>query len=115
MGGQPGPIQELLDIDDWDDALDWFTSRETGSDRYSFTKQVMQVWTMWFSKPASACGVRVNSVCPAPIDTPLLGAFRETMTDAAIDFCIEYGGQGPRRRARSPSASPGWRPPRRRS
>ena len=52
----------------------------------------MQVWTLRFSKPASARGVRVNSVCPAPIDTPLLGDFRATMSDAAIDFSVEQGG-----------------------
>ena len=52
----------------------------------------MQVWTMRYSKPAAAQGVRVNSVCPAPIDTPLLGAFRATMSDAAIDFSVSQGG-----------------------
>jgi NAD(P)-dependent dehydrogenase (short-subunit alcohol dehydrogenase family) len=85
-------ISELLDLDGWDAALAWFDGRELGVDTYSFTKQVMQVWTMRYSKPAAAQGVRVNSVCPAPIDTPLLGAFRETMSDAAIDFSVSQGG-----------------------
>ena len=31
--------------------LAWFDGRELGVDTYSFTKQVMQVWTMRYSKP----------------------------------------------------------------
>ena len=85
-------ITELLELDDWDKMLEWFEGRDLGVDTYSFTKQVMQVWTLRFSKPASARRVRVNSVCPAPIDTPLLGDFRATMSDAAIDFSVEQGG-----------------------
>ena len=46
------PISELLDLDGWDAAFEWFTGRELGVDTYSFTKQVMQVWTMRYSKPA---------------------------------------------------------------
>ena len=85
-------IQELLDLDGWEAMRTWFDGRELGVDPYSFTKQVMQVWTLRFSKPAAAKGVRVNSVCPAPIDTPLLADFRATMSDAAIDFSVEQGG-----------------------
>jgi NAD(P)-dependent dehydrogenase (short-subunit alcohol dehydrogenase family) len=85
-------ISELLDIDDWEKAVGWFDGRELGVDTYSFTKQVVQVWTMRFSKAASARGVRVNSVCPAPIDTPLLADFRKTLSDAAIDWSIEAAG-----------------------
>ena len=85
-------IGELLDIDDWEKALAWFDGRELGVDTYSFTKQVVQVWTMRFSQTASARGVRVNSVCPAPIDTPLLADFRATLSDAAIDWSIAAAG-----------------------
>ncbi len=49
-------IGELLDIDDWEKALAWFDGRELGVDTYSFTKQVVQVWTMRFSQTASARG-----------------------------------------------------------
>ncbi len=86
-------ISELLDIDDWEKALAWFDGRDLGVDTcYSFTKQVVQVWTMRFSQTASARGVRVNSVCPAPIDTPLLADFRATLSDAAIDWSIAAAG-----------------------
>jgi NAD(P)-dependent dehydrogenase (short-subunit alcohol dehydrogenase family) len=85
-------IGELLDLDDWEKSLEWFDGRDLGIDPYSFTKQVLQVWTMRISKAASAQGVRVNSVCPAPIDTPLLADFRATLSDAAIDWSIAAAG-----------------------
>jgi NAD(P)-dependent dehydrogenase (short-subunit alcohol dehydrogenase family) len=53
----------------------------------------MQVYTMWSAREAQRCGLRVNSVCPSPIETPLLPEFRETMTDKTIDWCIEESGR----------------------
>ena len=38
-------------------------------------------------------GMRINSVCPSPIDTPLLPDFRETMTEKTIDWAIEQCGR----------------------
>jgi NAD(P)-dependent dehydrogenase (short-subunit alcohol dehydrogenase family) len=37
--------------------------------------------------------MRINSVCPSPIDTPLLPDFRETMSDKTIDWSIEQSGR----------------------
>jgi NAD(P)-dependent dehydrogenase (short-subunit alcohol dehydrogenase family) len=33
-------------------------------------------------------GVRTNSVCPGPIDTPLLPDFRQTTSDTIVDWNI---------------------------
>jgi NAD(P)-dependent dehydrogenase (short-subunit alcohol dehydrogenase family) len=85
-------IQELLATEGWDAGLEWFASHDTGDSTYSFTKEVVQVFTMQFSRPAAARGVRVNSVCPSPIDTPLLPDFRKTMTDRLIDWCVQEAG-----------------------
>ena len=43
------------------------------------------------AKAATGFGLRMNSVCPSPVETPLLPAFRETMTDQIIDWAIETG------------------------
>ena len=43
------------------------------------------------AKTATQHGLRINSVCPSPVDTPLLPAFRETMSDLIIDWAIDAG------------------------
>jgi NAD(P)-dependent dehydrogenase (short-subunit alcohol dehydrogenase family) len=95
-GGQwPSRLQailELLATDGWDAGLEWFVAQDLGIDTYSFTKEVAQVFTMQFSRVAAARGVRVNSVCPSPIDTPLLPDFRKTMSDRVIDWCVKEAG-----------------------
>jgi len=85
-------IMELLATDDWEVGLAWFEGRDLGVDTYSFTKEVVQVLTMTMSHDAIARGVRVNSVCPSPIDTPLLPDFRKTMTDQVIDWTVQQSG-----------------------
>lgn len=82
-------ILELLSISGWDSREAWFDGRDLGVDTYSFTKEVVQVFTMKFSHPAIAEGVRVNSVCPSPIDTPLLTDFRQTMSERVIDWTVQ--------------------------
>src|SRR4029453_16425826 len=80
-------INQLLDIDDWDKSLQWLETAEIGVP-YFFSKELVQVWTMRSSRPTIRRGVRTNSVCPSPIDTPLLKDFRQTMTDKLIDWNI---------------------------
>jgi NAD(P)-dependent dehydrogenase (short-subunit alcohol dehydrogenase family) len=85
-------IQEVLALDGWDAMVGWFEGRELPLDTYSFTKEVMQVWTMLSASSLMARGIRINSVCPSPIDTPLAGDFRKTLGDAGIDFTIQHAG-----------------------
>jgi NAD(P)-dependent dehydrogenase (short-subunit alcohol dehydrogenase family) len=83
-------INQLLDIGDWVVSLEWVDSHpEIVTDPYSFSKEVVQVWTMRSSRATMARDVRTNSVCPAPIDTPLLVDFRATMSDKLIDWTVE--------------------------
>jgi NAD(P)-dependent dehydrogenase (short-subunit alcohol dehydrogenase family) len=83
-------INELLDIADWDPTLDWTEANlgSLGVQPYFFSKELVQVYTMRSSRPTIRRGVRTNSVCPSPIDTPLLKDFRQTMTDKIIDWNI---------------------------
>ncbi len=83
-------ITELIGVDGWDESRAWYEAHaDLGVDTYSFTKECVQVYTMRSSRPTMKVGVRTNSVCPAPIDTPLLPDFRKTMSDAIIDWTIE--------------------------
>jgi NAD(P)-dependent dehydrogenase (short-subunit alcohol dehydrogenase family) len=87
-------IQELLAVDGWDASLDWIDAHtDLFADAYSLSKECMQVYTMTSAREAGSRGLRVNSVCPSPIETPLLPDFRETMSDKAIDWCIEQSGR----------------------
>lgn len=84
-------INELIDIGDWDKSLAWIDSNleAVGGDSYSFSKEVVRVWGMRHSRATMARGVRTNSVCPAPIDTPLLVDFKATMGDKLLDWTAQ--------------------------
>ena len=85
-------INALLDIDGWDEGVSWVAGNaDVVADGYFFSKECVQVYTMRMAKTATQHGLRINSVCPSPVDTPLLPAFRETMSDLAIDWTIESG------------------------
>ena len=86
-------ILELLAIEDWDESLAWIDAHaELVADGYSFLKECVQVYTMASAKQTLAAGVRTNSVCPAPIDTPLMPDFRQTMGSGLIDWTVANAG-----------------------
>ena len=85
-------IKQLLGVSSWDESVAWIHDHlAVVADGYFFSKQCVQVYTMLLSRPAIRQGVRVNSICPSPVDTPLLPDFRATMTDAIIDWAIAEG------------------------
>tara|TARA_B100000676_G_C17967709_1_gene781336 strand:- start:286 stop:1107 length:822 start_codon:yes stop_codon:yes gene_type:complete len=85
-------ISALLDIDSWDEGVAWVADNaELVADGYFFSKESVQVYTMLAAKAANARGLRINSICPSPVDTPLLPAFRETISDKLIDWTIDTG------------------------
>ncbi|MBO6655434.1 MAG: coniferyl-alcohol dehydrogenase [Pseudomonadales bacterium] len=85
-------INQFLEIDSWDEGVSWIADHtDVVADGYFFSKECVQVYTMRAAKAATGFGLRMNSVCPSPVETPLLPAFRETMTDQIIDWAIETG------------------------
>ncbi|MDI2125233.1 SDR family oxidoreductase [Yinghuangia seranimata] len=82
-------IKALIAIDGWDEAQAELASREV--DAYSYSKEIVQVYTMHYARTAAGKGLRVNSICPSPIDTPLLPDFRKTMSDKVIDWNVSQG------------------------
>ena len=83
-------IMELLAITDRDQAIAWIEGHsEIVGGGYDFSKECVQIYTMLSSKSTMSRGVRTNSLCPGPIDTPLLPDFKQTMTEALINWQIE--------------------------
>jgi NAD(P)-dependent dehydrogenase (short-subunit alcohol dehydrogenase family) len=88
-----GPILELLGIAGWDESLSWIDAHsELVADCYAFSKQCAQVQTMLMSHATIAVGVRTNSVCPGPVQTPLMTDFRATMGEKVIDWTVTQQG-----------------------
>jgi NAD(P)-dependent dehydrogenase (short-subunit alcohol dehydrogenase family) len=86
-------INALLDVeiaDGWAAALQWFDAETPtlGQTPYNFSKEVLEVYTLRSSRRTMRRGVRTNSVCPGPIDTPLLPDFRQTTSDKIVDWNI---------------------------
>jgi NAD(P)-dependent dehydrogenase (short-subunit alcohol dehydrogenase family) len=88
-----GQIVELLAIEDWNRALDWVHAHpELTQNSYGFSKECAQVLTLLFAAPLSKRGIRLNSVCPALIDTPLMIDFKESMGEPILDWMTSESG-----------------------
>jgi NAD(P)-dependent dehydrogenase (short-subunit alcohol dehydrogenase family) len=86
-------IQRFLAIDDWNAALDWVRERPALTNNpYGFSKECAQVLTLQLAKPLGYLGIRINSVCPGIIDTPLLNDFRTSMGEPIIDWMVSQSG-----------------------
>ena len=88
--GHLADILQLLAIADREKAIAWIEEHaELVGGGYEFSKECVQVYTMLSSKSTMARGVRTNSLCPGPIDTPLLPEFKQTMTEGIINWQVE--------------------------
>lgn len=60
-----------------------------GGRSYFFSKEALIAWTMANRWTWRARGIRMNSVSPGPVDTPILGDFLETLGErAAQDMAV---------------------------
>jgi NAD(P)-dependent dehydrogenase (short-subunit alcohol dehydrogenase family) len=92
------PITELLDLfdgpDGWAESLAWWEAHAATLGRpYNFSKAAVQVYTMRASYAMHRRKVRINSICPGVVDTPLLEDFRRVSSDAVIDWAISEMGE----------------------
>jgi NAD(P)-dependent dehydrogenase (short-subunit alcohol dehydrogenase family) len=86
-------IQRFLAIDDWKVALEWVTDHPAlTNNSYGFSKECAQVLTLQLAKTLSYKGIRINSVCPGIIDTPLLTDFRTSMGEPILDWMVSQSG-----------------------
>lgn len=85
-------LDQVLDLG-WEASLAWLDTNVLPTDSYSFSKELVQRWTMQAAPGLARRGIRLNSVCPALIDTPLLADFRRSMTEKVIDWCAAECGR----------------------
>ena len=93
----PWPRQTMADFlaaNGFDDGLAWLADHPmSDADAYKFSKQALIEWTLVASATLRERGVRVLSVSPGVTDTPILGDFRASMGDDAIDQAVSDAGR----------------------
>jgi len=53
---------------------------------YAPSKEAMCIWTMWAGRPFADRGVRINTICPGPTDTPMMPAFEDAANAEIINL-----------------------------
>ena len=87
-------VAGLLGTGGFDDGLAWLADHPmSGAEAYKFSKQALIEWTLATSVALRARGVRVLSVSPGVTDTPILGDFRASMGEEAIDRAVSATGR----------------------
>jgi NAD(P)-dependent dehydrogenase (short-subunit alcohol dehydrogenase family) len=86
-------ILTLLAIEDWHESLDWVAAHpELTQNPYGFSKECAQVLTLLQATPLARQGIRINSVCPGLIETPLIADFQTSMGTPILDWMTSQSG-----------------------
>ncbi len=81
-------LSELLELTDGDAVTLWQERQDPGYPVYSTSKQAAILYIKRLAGPAWAkYGVRVNTVSPGPVETPILSDFEQTMGKEVLDMC----------------------------
>ena len=74
----------LVTTESFDDAKEWCEANpDLIASGYAPSKEAVCVWTMYAGRPYAERGIRLNTICPGPTDTPMMGAF-EDMAGAEV-------------------------------
>ena len=79
-------IEELLATPDAASGAAWCEKNEEGIDGYAFSKMCTQLYTMKMAAPLIKKGIRINTVNPAPTQTPMMKDFEEVASAALVDI-----------------------------
>jgi NAD(P)-dependent dehydrogenase (short-subunit alcohol dehydrogenase family) len=84
---------EILSESDWDNSLRIFKAMDMNAiTTYDFTKEVVILYTMLISSSQRHRGVRVNSISPGAVQTPILQDFYSTMGTELLDGLKQQAG-----------------------
>lgn len=80
-----GQLARLMSVRDADEVAAWLADNPIGgSAAYDTSKRVLVDWTVMLSAALQPRGIRVVSVSPGPIDTPILADFEASMGSDSI-------------------------------
>jgi NAD(P)-dependent dehydrogenase (short-subunit alcohol dehydrogenase family) len=95
-------LLEFVGIADFAAGAAWFEEHEEAAGHgYAFSKEALNVWTRQQSAVLIKRGVRVNSVSPGAVQTPMLEAIKAACPSELIDVTHEQIGVARRPRSRS--------------
>lgn len=81
-------LNGLLEHTEADAVQRWQAEQDPDYPVYSTSKQAVIVYAKRLAGPAwSKYGVRVNTVSPGPVETPILTDFEQTMGKEVLDMC----------------------------
>jgi NAD(P)-dependent dehydrogenase (short-subunit alcohol dehydrogenase family) len=78
-------IRELLATNTFEEGASWFAANPQAGNAYTFSKEATTVYAMTMSLVAAQAGLRINSVLPGPVETPILVDFEQTMGKGILD------------------------------
>jgi len=85
--GWPAAVDQIREFESvaWDDIAAFADeyNMDEGGRSYFFSKEALIVWTMQNRWTWRDRGIRMNTVSPGPVDTPILGDFIETLGERA--------------------------------
>ena len=86
-------IVSLLDTPDFESGAAWCEAHPlSGPEAYNFSKEVVIVYSMRIAAREFHRRVRVNSLSPGAVETPILPDFYHTMDDVILERLREYSG-----------------------
>ena len=83
-------IMEFLQRDSYESAFQWCEENlATVAEGYSFSKEVLIVWTMMMGAHYIKRGVRINCTLPGPTETPMMAEFLSATPREVIDAALQ--------------------------
>jgi NAD(P)-dependent dehydrogenase (short-subunit alcohol dehydrogenase family) len=78
----------LLELTDAEAVEKWQADQDPNYPVYSTSKQAVILYSKRLAGPAwTKYGVRINTVSPGPVETPILSDFEQTMGKEVLDMC----------------------------
>lgn len=83
----------LVDSADFHEGLGWYAAQPAGYPPYNLSKEAVIIYTQVLALRAWRQGVRVNAVCPGPVETAILGDFEDSMGKPLLDWVRQCVGR----------------------